>query len=54
MIEEVQNLYTAVVRMLDTNDKLKIDQTHLETVIPMIGICVYMCNVVLIYFFIIR
>lgn len=37
VIEEVQDLYTAVVRMLDTNDKLKIDQTHLETVIPMIG-----------------
>ena len=37
VIEEVQDQYTAVVRMLDSGDKVKFDQAHLETVIPAIG-----------------
>ena len=36
-MEEVKDLYTATVRMIDPGDKLKIDQVHLETVIPAIG-----------------
>lgn len=31
--------YTAVVKMIDSGDKLKLDQTHLETVIPAPGTC---------------
>ena len=37
LLQEVKDLYTAVVKMLDTGDKLKVDQEHLETVIPAIG-----------------
>lgn len=37
VIEEVQEQYTAVVRMLELGDKVKFDQAHLETVIPAIG-----------------
>ena len=37
VVEEVKDLYTAMVRMIDSGDKLKIDQAHLETVIPAIG-----------------
>lgn len=37
VVEEVKGLYTAMVRMIDSGDKLKIDQAHLETVIPAIG-----------------
>ena len=37
VVEEVRDLYTATVRMIDSGDKLKIDQAHLETVIPAIG-----------------
>ena len=33
----MEDKYTAVVSMLDTGAKLKIDQAHLETVIPAIG-----------------
>lgn len=37
VITEVRDQYTAVVEMLETGNKIKIDQTHLETVIPAIG-----------------
>jgi DNA/RNA-binding protein KIN17 len=33
----VENRYQAVVKMIDTNDKLRVDQAHVETVIPAIG-----------------
>lgn len=36
-IEELHDQYTASVRMIDSRDKIKIDQCHLETVIPAIG-----------------
>ena len=29
--------YTSVVEMLDSKDKIKIDQAHLETVLPALG-----------------
>ena len=38
--QEVIDKYTAVVKMIDSGDKLKLDQTHLETVIPAPGIAV--------------
>ena len=37
VVEEVRDLYTGIIKMLDTGDKLKIDQAYLETVIPNIG-----------------
>lgn len=40
ILQEVQDKYTAVVKMIDSGDKLKLDQSHLETVIPAPGITV--------------
>ncbi|XP_059843316.1 DNA/RNA-binding protein KIN17 [Hypanus sabinus] len=37
VIKEVQEKYTAIIKMIDSGDKLKVDQTHLETVIPAPG-----------------
>lgn len=37
VVEDVREQFTAIVKMLDTGDKLKIDQANLETVIPAIG-----------------
>lgn len=37
VVEDVQDRYVATVRMLDTHDVLRLDQSHLETVIPNIG-----------------
>ncbi|KAJ7329274.1 hypothetical protein JRQ81_015448 [Phrynocephalus forsythii] len=37
VVKEVIDKYTAVVRVIDSGDKLKLDQTHLETVIPAPG-----------------
>ena len=37
VLQEVQDLYGGVIKMLDSGDKIKVDQTHLETVIPAIG-----------------
>ncbi|XP_053448292.1 DNA/RNA-binding protein KIN17-like [Nycticebus coucang] len=34
VVKEVIDKYTGVIRMIDSGDKLKLDQTHLETVIP--------------------
>ncbi|XP_073723131.1 DNA/RNA-binding protein KIN17 [Misgurnus anguillicaudatus] len=44
MIREVQNKYTALVKMLDSGDKLKLDQSHVETVIPAPGKRVLILN----------
>ncbi|XP_073695014.1 DNA/RNA-binding protein KIN17-like [Garra rufa] len=44
IIREVQNKYTAVVKMVDSGDKLKLDQSHLETVIPAPGKRVLIVN----------
>lgn len=44
VVEGVQDQYTAVVRMLDSGDKVKFDQAHLETVIPAIGKPVLVVN----------
>lgn len=35
--QEVRDKYTAVVKMIDSGDKLKLDQNHVETVIPAPG-----------------
>ncbi|KAL1518278.1 hypothetical protein ABEB36_001922 [Hypothenemus hampei] len=37
VVKEVINKYGAVVKLLDSGKKLKLDQEHLETVIPAIG-----------------
>ncbi|XP_044132674.1 DNA/RNA-binding protein KIN17 isoform X1 [Bufo gargarizans] len=37
VIKEVIDRYTAIVKLVDSGDKLKLDQTHLETVIPVPG-----------------
>ena len=56
-LQDVQNRYVGVIKMLDSGDVLKVDQAHLETVIPAVGewtcvclcvsvtvcLCVYMC-----------
>ena len=35
VVEEVRNSFTGVVKMIETGDKIKIDQAHLETAIGM-------------------
>ncbi|XP_037059318.1 DNA/RNA-binding protein KIN17-like [Peromyscus leucopus] len=37
VVKEVIDRHTAVVKMIDSGDRLKLDQTHLETVIPAPG-----------------
>ena len=56
VIEEVREQYTAVIKMIETGDIIKIDQTYLETVIPALGkdhsvkdslgSCLFRCNAV--------
>ena len=36
VVESIKDEFTPIVQMLDSKDKLKIDQSHLETVIPAI------------------
>ncbi|NXX25036.1 KIN17 protein, partial [Nicator chloris] len=44
VVMEVIDKYAAVVRVIDSGDKLKLDQTHLETVIPAPGKKVMVLN----------
>jgi len=44
IITKVENRYQAVVKMIDTNDKIRVDQAHVETVIPAIGKKVLIVN----------
>ncbi|XP_047431763.1 DNA/RNA-binding protein KIN17 [Mugil cephalus] len=44
VIMEVRDQYTAMVKMIDSGDKLKLDQNHLETVIPAPGKRVLILN----------
>ena len=44
VVREVVDLYSAVVKLVDTGDKLKVDQAHLETVIPACGKKVLIVN----------
>ncbi|KAM4677635.1 DNA/RNA-binding protein KIN17 [Discoglossus pictus] len=44
VVKEVIDRYTAIVRLIDSGDKLKLDQTHLETVIPAPGKKVLVVN----------
>ncbi|MBN3271728.1 KIN17 protein, partial [Polyodon spathula] len=44
LIKDVQGKYTAIIKMVDSGDKLKIDQAHLETVIPAPGKRVLVLN----------
>ncbi|GLH04412.1 DNA/RNA-binding protein KIN17 [Gryllus bimaculatus] len=44
VVKEVPSKYVAMVTMLDTGHKLKLDQAHLETVIPAVGRQVMVVN----------
>ncbi|KAK2882917.1 DNA/RNA-binding protein KIN17 [Channa argus] len=44
VITEVRDKYTAVVKIIDSGDKLKLDQNHVETVIPAPGKKVLILN----------
>ncbi|TMS02816.1 DNA/RNA-binding protein KIN17 [Larimichthys crocea] len=44
LVTEVKDKYGAVVKMVDSGDKLKLDQTHVETVIPAPGKRVLILN----------
>lgn len=44
VIREVRDKYTAVVKIIGSGDKLKLDQSHLETVIPAVGRRVLILN----------
>uniref|UniRef100_A0A670Z5Y3 Kin17 DNA and RNA binding protein n=1 Tax=Pseudonaja textilis TaxID=8673 RepID=A0A670Z5Y3_PSETE len=44
VVKEVIDKYTAVVKVINSGDKLKLDQTHLETVIPAPGKKVLVLN----------
>lgn len=44
VVKEVKAKYTAIVKMLETGHKLKLDQQHLETVIPALGKLVKVVN----------
>ena len=43
-VRDMSNKFTAIVAMLDSGTKVKLDQTYLETVIPAIGKRVIVCN----------
>jgi DNA/RNA-binding protein KIN17 len=44
VVTEVIDRYGAKVKMLDSGDKLRLDQVHLETVIPAVGRAVRVLN----------
>ncbi|KAL4659318.1 DNA/RNA-binding protein KIN17 [Arapaima gigas] len=44
VVKSVQDRYTAVIKMIDSGDKLKLDQSHVETVIPALGKKVLLLN----------
>jgi len=44
VVKDVKDLYTAIVKMIDSGDKLKVDQTHVETVLPALGKTVKIVN----------
>jgi len=41
---DVIDLYVGIIQILDSNVKLKVDQAHLETVIPAIGSDIFIVN----------
>lgn len=43
-IKDIQNLFVATIKMSDSGDVIKIDQEHLETVIPALGKTVLIVN----------
>lgn len=44
VVKEVNDLYRAVIKMVDSGDKIRVDQSHLETVIPAQGKKVLIVN----------
>ncbi|XP_053377858.1 DNA/RNA-binding protein KIN17-like isoform X2 [Mercenaria mercenaria] len=43
-VKKVEDLYGGIIKMLDSGDKVKVDQSHLETVIPATGKTVLIVN----------
>ncbi|XP_052778994.1 DNA/RNA-binding protein KIN17-like [Mya arenaria] len=43
-VKAIQDVYGAVIKMLDSGDKIRVDQSHLETVIPALGKTVLLVN----------
>lgn len=43
-IKDIQNLFVATIKMSDSGDVIKVDQEHLETVIPALGKTVLIVN----------
>ena len=37
LTQDIQNLFVATIKMSDSGDVIKVDQEHLETVIPALG-----------------
>ncbi|CAF1352914.1 unnamed protein product, partial [Didymodactylos carnosus] len=44
VVIKVENRYQAVIRMIDSDDKIRVDQAHVETVIPAVGKKVLIVN----------
>jgi DNA/RNA-binding protein KIN17 len=44
IVINVENRYHAIIKMLEINEKIRIDQAHVETVIPAIGRKVLVVN----------
>ena len=43
--QEVNDLYRAVIKMVDSGDKIRVDQSHLETVIPAQGMHIILVDI---------
>lgn len=43
-VKAVEDVYGGIIKMLDSGDKIKVDQSHLETVIPATGKTVLIVN----------
>ena len=44
VIQQIEDRFTGVLKMIDTGDILKVDQAHLETVLPAVGKTVLIVN----------
>ncbi|KAH3819070.1 hypothetical protein DPMN_120800, partial [Dreissena polymorpha] len=43
-VKSVQDVYGAIIKMIDSGDKIKVDQSHVETVLPATGKLVLIVN----------
>ena len=44
VVHGIEDRFTGIIKMIDTGDTLKVDQAHLETVIPAVGKTVVIVN----------